>query len=70
MGLVWFREEIGLAPDQTEGCSSIGRALVSKTSGREFESRRPCHSVSWSKRRCDRLLDQERLVADGSLIRR
>ena len=26
-----------------QGCSSIGRALVSKTSGWEFKSPRPCH---------------------------
>ena len=26
-----------------QGCSSIGRALVSKTRGCEFDSRRPCH---------------------------
>ena len=28
---------------QTEGCSSIGRALVSKISGCGFKSLRPCH---------------------------
>ena len=28
---------------ESQGCSSIGRALVSKTSGWEFESPRPCH---------------------------
>ena len=28
----------------SQGCSSIGRALVSKTSGCRFESYRPCHS--------------------------
>jgi hypothetical protein len=27
----------------TQGCSSIGRALVSKTSGWEFDPPRPCH---------------------------
>ena len=32
------------SPGRTiQGCSSIGRALVSKTSGWEFESPRPCH---------------------------
>lgn len=29
-----------------QGCSSIGRALVSKTSGWEFESPRPCHLIA------------------------
>ena len=29
-----------------QGCSSIGRALVSKTSGCRFESYRPCHFTS------------------------
>ena len=35
----------GAADDgrKTQGCSSIGRALVSKTSGWEFKSPRPCH---------------------------
>ena len=28
---------------RAQGCSSIGRALVSKTSGWEFKSPRPCH---------------------------
>ena len=28
-----------------QGCSSIGRALVSKTSGCRFESYRPCHTL-------------------------
>ncbi len=28
-----------------QGCSSIGRAPVSKTGGCEFDSRRPCHSI-------------------------
>ena len=32
-------------PASPQGCSSIGRALVSKTSGCRFESYRPCHST-------------------------
>ena len=32
-----------VAVGQAEGCSSIGRALVSKTSGCGFKSLRPCH---------------------------
>jgi hypothetical protein len=28
---------------EVQGRSSIGRALVSKTRGCEFDSRRPCH---------------------------
>ena len=31
------------SPASPQGCSSIGRALVSKTSGCRFESYRPCH---------------------------
>ena len=30
-----------------KGCSSTGRALVSKTSGCRFESCRPCHHVAY-----------------------
>ena len=38
------RGEVGGPAPQ--GCSSIGRALVSKTSGCRFESYRPCHFTS------------------------
>ena len=33
-------------PASPQGCSSIGRALVSKTSGCRFESYRPCHTTT------------------------
>ena len=38
-----FWSVVDLLIYQTEGCSSIGRALVSKTSGCGFKSLRPCH---------------------------
>jgi hypothetical protein len=34
----------GIIHKPKQGCSSVGRAAVSKTVGREFESCRPCHS--------------------------
>ena len=34
-----------------QGCSSIGRALVSKTSGWEFKSLRPCFVIRLSRMR-------------------
>ena len=40
-----WRDSPQLAAMRLEGCSSIGRALVSKTSGCGFDSLRPCLSA-------------------------
>ena len=41
-----LHREAKKAGQPPQGCSSIGRALVSKTSGCRFESYRPCHFPS------------------------
>lgn len=42
-------------PPGPKGCSSIGRALVSKTSGCGFKSLRPCFELEEADRSADRL---------------
>ena len=47
---------------RTQGCSSTGRALVSKTRGCEFDSRRPCQLQSLVTAR---QLDRRQLASHG-----
>jgi hypothetical protein len=48
-GLVTIRTEQRTRDFPIKGCSSIGRALVSKTSGCGFKSLRPCFFASFPR---------------------